>query len=166
VTPEEASEPIKEIYENIRKLLGLQEVPEFFQKLAVKENVLTAVWELMSEQWQTSKPFEQLYEQTKEKLNAVKLNPVIGTQSIPAIDKDTCQKLSNQLEEYAKVWLVVILLLHGYLTGYLKKYEFKKIEREKLKLHVQSPHHKANAKQLLNAINQSGLPPKGASFPD
>jgi hypothetical protein len=162
VTPEEANEKIKNIYEKIKELLALQEVPELFQKLAVKEDVLTKVWGQMSKQWDSSKPFEQFYEQVKEGLGRID-SPVANSDSPdqhsdqpsnPSLGEELCKKLFDELEAYSKVILVVIFLLHGNLPGYLKKYEIKEVDPQKLKLHLQVPNEKADEKQILNTIKQ------------
>jgi len=150
VTPEEASKEVKEIYDNLQQLLGVQKVPDFFQKIAVKENVLVKVYERISHEWESSESFDKFYKDIKEKLQKIELpDKTYYKQSIENIDEDICKQLSSQLEEDVKVLLIITFLLHEYLPGYLKQFEFKQID---LQLKPESLEQKLDIQQIIKSI--------------
>jgi hypothetical protein len=156
ISPEEASEQIKDLFNQIKDLLGLKHVPEFFQKLAVKEKVLTKVWEQMKKEWSTTEPFTRFYEQIKERLERIHISEQhINQDSVPRLPEDLCKELSDQLKKFAKVLLVVIHLIHKELPGYLHSFEYEPINEEKLKIHIHGPNHSEIDKQILKAIKES-----------
>lgn len=148
VSPEEASKEVKEIYDKIIELLGVQEVPELFQKIALKEVVLVKVNEQISQKWESSKSFNQFYTDIKDKLHQIALpDKAYYKQAIENTDEDICKQLANQLEEDVKVLLVIVFLLHEYLPGYLKQHEFKKIE-----LQLENTEEKIDVQQIMKSI--------------
>ncbi|WP_456275198.1 hypothetical protein [Bacillus sp. AK128] len=154
VSPEDASPEIKKIYEEIKILLGVEEVPEFFQQIASKEIVLNKVWDFMTYKWSASYGFNTFYERILSLLNEIEqfeddiTNPLL-------LDDQQLILLANSIEEKAKSLLLITDLLKALLPRYLdtyntaqnmihpenlliKKYANKQVSRKQIKTAIKS----------------------------
>lgn len=156
IPPEEATEEIEEIFENIKTLLVVEDVPTFFQSLAIHKDVLKKVWVTMKDNWDSSHDFALFYEKVLMLLNDA-INPEIGL-SDPQLEPDSYITLADSIEEQAKTLLVISYLLELSLPGYFKKY---RLETPKIDSSHQ-PNIQVSVQQIMIAIKDTfylkGLP--------
>jgi hypothetical protein len=154
VSLEEASPDIQKIYEGIKSLLAIEEVPSFFQAIASKEVVLKKIWDFMDSRWDSSFVFNTFYEELLKQLN-----------EIGQFEEDTINHLqadevlinvANNIEEKAKSLLVITKLLEVFLPGYLSNYNDANImiNPDKLRIKV-PPNKKVSRNQIKIAIKNS-----------
>ncbi|MCI3919246.1 hypothetical protein MO973_03230 [Paenibacillus sp. TRM 82003] len=155
VSPEETTGEVKEIYDRIRILLGLQHVPEFIQKLAVNEKVLRSVWDQIHMYWSTTEPFERWHALLKERADQTILHAVMDPDPSPGLGEDTCIHVEEYREEYVKTLLLVIFLIHGYLPGYLKNQHFVTVEPHHGIEHVQIPDSPIETQRIMQSVREA-----------
>ena len=123
ITPDEANEEIKKIYEYITLQMNVENVPTFFQTLAMKKEVLEKVKNVMND-IDLCHEYTSFYEKILQILNKL---PIMekSHSSTPILDEDTYILLANNIEEQSKTLLVIVYLMQFFLPGYLKRYSQK-----------------------------------------
>lgn len=142
ILPEEASEQIKKIYEEIKSFLEIDEVPLFFQTLSLKENVLKIIWNKIKDQWSTSYDFFVFYESILKVLNDT-ISREENSSNTP-FDNEIQLEIANSIEEQTKTLFIISCLIDLYLPGYLEKIQVKDIQLV--------PIQKVSVQHIINVI--------------
>ncbi|RSK27537.1 hypothetical protein EJF36_11975 [Bacillus sp. HMF5848] len=142
VEDEENNEIVKEIFENVKLLLALDEVPSFFQALQKKEDVLVIVWDLIEERWNNSQIFNQFYEKVLYVLNKAILPDI--QQNSNSLSYELSIELADNIEQQAKTLLVLVQLMEDFLPSYTQKYN--------ISLSTPKQEYPETIKQIRNAI--------------
>lgn len=153
VSPEEASPDIQKIYEEIKSLLDVEDVPSFFQEIATIEVLLHKIWEFISEKWNSSQPFSTFYEHILQKLNQIEQ---LHENTIYPLQNDKLIVVANNIEEKAKSLLVITTLLEAFLPGYFSNHNDANIMICSKKLNMKvPPNNKVSKKQIKTAIKNT-----------
>ncbi|UFU00554.1 hypothetical protein KO561_06320 [Radiobacillus kanasensis] len=120
VPPEEATERIKKIYQQIKETLHIQVVPILFQKLAVKENVLEQTWKNIQVNWNHQKGNFQLFSRNMEE-HLKKVKETIGMYVSPnmIVRPDIVKKVEDDLEAQIKTDWLLFGLIREIMPGVL-----------------------------------------------
>lgn len=153
VIPEEASEDIKKLFEEIKSHLAIDEVPDFFQKLAVEQKVLKEVWEKSKNKLQTTQ-IQSFYEEMLKILNQLP----DGEQDLSnlTMDEGICEAAATRIETNSKTLIIMIVLLQSLLPGFLKK-DLQKdmIKQKKFYVQIQQPSGQVDSIQLMRNIKKT-----------
>jgi hypothetical protein len=117
ITPEEASQEVKVIYDEIKQFLNEEQAPLIFQKIAVKENVLKEVWEFLKEEKKFGETIHSFYLAASKELEKMEIKYSFAD----LVDKEYCNKLSDKIEKQIKTTYLVGYLLESFLPGYVSK---------------------------------------------
>ncbi|MBP3953199.1 hypothetical protein [Bacillus suaedae] len=155
VIPEEASEEIKELFEEIKSHLAIEEVPVFFQKLAVEPKVLKEVWDKSKNKLQTTQ-IQSFYEEILQILSQLPDGEQDLDLSNLTIEEAVCEAAVTRIETYSKTLIMMILLLQSLLPGYLKKdLQKNMMKQKKIYAHVQQPNGQVDSIQLMRNIKKT-----------
>ncbi|MRH43204.1 hypothetical protein GH741_10985 [Aquibacillus halophilus] len=153
ITPEEATGEVKTIYENIKLLLSVENVPMFFQTLSMEEEILKKVWSIIQKKWDSSNEFMSFYETVLKLLEDI--TNFEETESI--LEHETYIILADSIEEQIKSIRVIHYLIELFLPGYFEKYKEQNTIADpvKLEFNSSSPNEQTSTQQIIDAIKST-----------
>ncbi|QDP39777.1 hypothetical protein [Radiobacillus deserti] len=138
IPPEAASPTIKKHYEQIKETLDIQVVPLFFQKLAVRENVLELTWENLKRNWEDlHKEYPSFREKVKEKLKKIHSVMKKYVSSNMIIRPDLVKKVNEDIEAQLKAWWLLLGLSNEMIPGFLHRLKREDFQLKKVKLNAE-----------------------------
>ncbi|WP_186576652.1 hypothetical protein [Aquibacillus kalidii] len=131
VTPEEAEPEIKEIYEEIKNKLNIDQVPSLFQEIATKKAVLKQVWFYLKN-IKGTKDFYTAIASGLDNLFNESTNDIANYDLVQ--DHILYEKVRKEMERQVKTFYLILHLFKLLLTGYLEKYREQMVSIEQLSI--------------------------------
>ncbi|WP_456276111.1 hypothetical protein [Bacillus sp. AK128] len=122
----EDTEFSEDLFEEINSLLGVEETPLFFRKIAKKHELLKKVWNHMNHLWNSDKEFNEFYIDVLKILNQITFSEQYS--NVIKLPHSICEGLANEIEELAKTLLAVVPIAHALIPGYIANMKISTLE--------------------------------------
>jgi hypothetical protein len=117
IPPSKASKEVKKIYEEVKQFLDVNHVPIFFQKLAVKKEVLKKIWGLIKKEEGLKNKVFSFYKEANQELAEIEIKILFHNQ----VETSYCENLKETIETEIKTLPTILLLLQLFLPGYIDR---------------------------------------------